>query len=535
MDMKKTISILILSLITITNLIAPVFAQNIETTNNEGLTTDNEETLNNDEENKYLKANINSSSNIELEKNTLFNANFSYIPENSENVTYKWDFGDGNSNEGIEVFHAYKTPGKYTVTLELRTQNYESIEKKDIFVYNKLILLITDITKSKDKFNTLKKLAEDKDVYITILDAYGSNTEFISEEILSKKLTENKAEIQKANQIVIWTNEFAGLNALSRFLQTNENREIINNKDLIIIYNNYKSQLTRIENLSPTNANNSMLITREGAIYPIIESLNRQDLLEKLENEGHEYIELQEIKKSIRPWNFMSYFVKILINQGIPDNTIALLLLLPVIVTFLTFLRQVIGITSHGLYTPTIMTLSFLILGMGAGLVILLTAVTIGIIVKTILRNTNMLFIPKVAIGLTSISLALLVLLTINSYIQLFNSEYLSLAIFPILILSTLIENLVKVKNNKIIAESFKLLFVTILVALAAYGLAGGELNFYIANFKFTYIKTLMLNYPELILILLVLNILMGKWTGLKVLEKYRFREILKHIEEEEE
>jgi hypothetical protein len=47
----------------------------------------------------------------------------------------------------------------------------------------------------------------------------------------------------------------------------------------------------------------------------------------------------------------MSYFVNVLINNGIPDNTIALLLLLPVIATVVAFMRQVIGITTFGIYT----------------------------------------------------------------------------------------------------------------------------------------------------------------------------------------
>jgi len=45
------------------------------------------------------------------------------------------------------------------------------------------------------------------------------NLPFISEEILSNKLVEATPQIQKVDQIGIWTKGNAGMNALSRFLQ----------------------------------------------------------------------------------------------------------------------------------------------------------------------------------------------------------------------------------------------------------------------------------------------------------------------------
>jgi len=46
------------------------------------------------------------------------------------------------------------------------------------------------------------------------------------------------------------------------------------------------------------------------------------------------------------------------------------------------------------------------------------------------------------------------------------------------------------------------------------------------------FVKNLMLTYPELIFFIFVINVLLGKWTGLRVLEYVRFREILRHMEE---
>ena len=52
----------------------------------------------------------------------------------------------------------------------------------------------------------------------------------------------------------------------------------------------------------------------------------------------------------------VSYFV----SQGIPLETVVLLLMLPIIVTLIAFFRQVIGIKAFGIYTPAIVTFAFL-------------------------------------------------------------------------------------------------------------------------------------------------------------------------------
>ena len=76
-----------------------------------------------------------------------------------------------------------------------------------------------------------------------------------------------------------------------------------------------------------------------------------------------------------------------------PDNTIALLLLLPVIATVVAFMRQVVGVTTFGIYTPSIITLSFLVIGMYAGLLTLLAAIAVGTLLKPILKKVRMFFL----------------------------------------------------------------------------------------------------------------------------------------------
>lgn len=489
---------------------------------------------NNAENTTYLKSVINTPNAVEIKKSTIFDASQSFVPESDKNVRYEWDFGDGNRNEGIEVLHTYKNPGYYTVTLTLNDGSSTSQTTMEVFAYRKLIILVTDQSENKDSIEIIKDYSEKKGVYLKTIESYGSSTEFISEEILTKKLTETAEDLQKAKQIVVWTKENSGLNAISRFIQNNAGKIVsdFRQKVVVVLENSISSNLSRIERQFGLINPKMMIVAKEGAIDALIESSTEDEFIEALKERGNAYEIVDAKSGKLRPWNFMSYFVNVLINKGIPDNTIALLLLLPVIATVVAFMRQVIGVTTFGIYTPTIITLSFLIIGIHAGLLTLLAAIGIGVLAKPLLKRGRMLFIPKMAIMLTVVAFTLLLILISGIYLGLFNAQFLSIAIFPMLILSTLVEKFISAKTESDFSSATVIMGETLLVSVIAYFIAGGEIDLGIVSFKFEFIKTTMLTYPEIIFLLLIIDIFLGRWSGLRVLERIRFREILRHIEE---
>jgi PKD repeat protein len=52
----------------------------------------------------------------------LFDGTGSYDPD-GDALTYTWDFGDGKSESGSKVFHAYGRPGTYKVRLSVQDQS----------------------------------------------------------------------------------------------------------------------------------------------------------------------------------------------------------------------------------------------------------------------------------------------------------------------------------------------------------------------------------------------------------------------------
>jgi len=481
----------------------------------------------------YLQAVINTEEAIEAKKSNIFDASQSFLPHPDRETTYNWDFGDGNKNEGVEVLHAFKTPGEYTVKLTINDGIESSEIEEEVFAYEKLIILITDHTEIKDRAELIAESAKGNGSYVKLIESFGSSTEFISEEILTKKLTGESGIIQKANQILLWTKENAGINAISRYIQNNQKIEKnISQKTLIVIENSVKSGVSRLQRQFKLISPKEIIVAQEAILQLVMEGYDRDEIIENLEKGGYEYEIITEKTGQLRPWNFMSYFLNALVTNGIPDNTIALLLLLPVIATVVVIMKQVVGVTTFGIYTPSIITLSFLVIGLQAGLLTLFVAISVGALMRPALKKVRMLFIPKMAIVMTVVSLALFLVLISSNYLGLFNAQFLSIAIFPMLILSTLVEKFISVKSEKGLSSATFLMASTVLVAIIAYFLVGGEIALGIFSLKFDFIKNSLLTYPELILFSLVINFLLGRWSGLRILEKIRFREVLRHIEE---
>ncbi|MFC1623148.1 7TM domain-containing protein, partial [Patescibacteria group bacterium] len=51
------------------------------------------------------------------------------------------------------------------------------------------------------------------------------------------------------------------------------------------------------------------------------------------------------------------------LTQHVPEETARMILMFPIIVTLIAFIRQVIGIKAFGIYTPSLITFAFLAMG----------------------------------------------------------------------------------------------------------------------------------------------------------------------------
>jgi len=474
-----------------------------------------------------LRPIISSNDVVQLNKNIIFDASPSFILDNGSPAVYEWDFGDESGNfYNEEVVHMYDKPGKYRVSLTVRQAREEATITRDIFVYEKLLILLTDVTEKRENIENLRADAAEQGTFVFLIESFDSTTAFISEEELAQKLADHVSLLQDAESIVIWTTRGSGINALTRLVQdskTSGDTEVldsINGKNIVVITDENLNTLGRI---MQGNFNiiqpKQIIITRQFELKNLVDADNADDFLADLERSVSDYNLINAETGRISIWNSISYLVNFMIANGIPSNTIVLLLMLPVIATIIAILKQVVGITTFGLYTPSIITLSFLALGLKFGMMILIIIILTGAVLRNVLDRFRLLHIPRVAIVLTISTLIILLTLALGTYLGV--SRIATIAVFPMLIMTTLAEKFVSALGGKGYYAALLLMLETMGVSLLCY---------YVVEWQ--YLQNLILGHPEIILLLILVNYGLGRWTGLRLTEYVRFREVMKHTEE---
>jgi hypothetical protein len=216
--------------------------------------------------------------------------------------------------------------------------------------------------------------------------------------------------------------------------------------------------------------------------------------------------------------NFIQHAIRYAVTEGVQPNVIVLVLLFPLIASLIAASRHMIGLRGFGIYIPAVLSVALVSTGIAEGLIIFLAIVLTALITKRLLRKTKLSYLPRTALLLWTISLGILATLILAPVLNLVT--LMSVNIFPILILVLLAENFLdaqaRMKQSEAIAltvETISLAFICGLI-LQADGMQ-----------KFALVE------PEMLILgTALLNIIIGKFIGLRLTEWLRFRSI---IEEE--
>lgn len=214
----------------------------------------------------------------------------------------------------------------------------------------------------------------------------------------------------------------------------------------------------------------------------------------------------------------LSPIIQFFLSSGVPFDTVMLILILPIIATLIAFLRQVVGIKAFGIYTPLIITFAFLATnGIKYGIAIFFSVILVGMLMRFVLKPFRLLYLPRVAITVTTVALVILGILVFGGSLK--RTGLAAVSIFPILIMITLVEKFVTVQIEKGNKTAVVLALETLLISIVGY---------YIASWGF--LIRFLAQYPWTILATIPINIILGKWTGLRFKEYLRFKEVLKKM-----
>lgn len=191
------------------------------------------------------------------------------------------------------------------------------------------------------------------------------------------------------------------------------------------------------------------------------------------------------------------------------------ILLLPVGVIIVVFLRIIVGIKTSGTFMPVLIAMSFLETSLTVGLIGFISVVGAGLIVRSWLSHLNLLLVAR-------ISAVIIVVIAIIGGVSFFTyhlglTEGMKITFFPMIILSWTIERMSILWEEEGCKEVLIQGSGSIVTAVAAYLAMHSAL-----------ISHLTFHFLGLQLVLLSLILLMGNYTGFRFSELRRFSPLVR-------
>jgi len=214
--------------------------------------------------------------------------------------------------------------------------------------------------------------------------------------------------------------------------------------------------------------------------------------------------------------NVMAFLIQASVKSGVPSRTIILILLLPMLATIIAFIRHVIGLPSIGMLVPVALSITLLSTGITAGLILLATIIFGSTVARILLKKLRIMQLPKMAFSMFIVSFFLFLVLTVSAMGGILVVKQLS--IFPVLLLILLSEQIISVQQERSAQEMIIISMVTFAIGILGFLLLSS-----------IYLRNTILLYPEFTLLLIPLNIIIGRYFGLRLMEYFRFSSIMRH------
>lgn len=434
-------------------------------------------------------------------------------------VEYWWNFGDRSQiQKGITVSHTYETEGDYTAEVMAKTPLGDFSDSVNVNVTTKTLFVIAGKNEDAIHLANVLNQAERLDFLVTTVLVDDGDADFTLEDRILADLLMRAPELVRSRLIIGWTKGSTEINALLRLPQETLSGDGFANTSIVIATDAPALTSRRVKQLYDILQPKNAAVISPALMKTALQGEAKANLIGAIQGEGEDFtlvnVHSRGNSAASAFYNFFSRFVGALIKRGVAVNTILLILMLPIVATIVSFFRHVIGVKSLGVYIPSILTITFVAIGIYAGLLMILLIVSVGTLARLVLRPIRLLYLPRMALTITAVSCAILALFYFSVRIP--NLSLVSVSAFPVLILIMLVEAFVKVQIEEGARGALILTLETILLSIVSFFIVNG-----------TFFRGLLLAYPEIIFLSFLTNILLGKWTGLRLWEYYRFREVI--------
>jgi transglutaminase-like putative cysteine protease len=194
-------------------------------------------------------------------------------------------------------------------------------------------------------------------------------------------------------------------------------------------------------------------------------------------------------------------------------QVLSLILLLPLGALVTSVFRTMIGIRTFGTFTPALIALSFVFADWRTGVLVFAAVLALGLASRSLLERLKLLMVPRLSVVLTLVVLSIVFLVSVLDYYGLTPSA--QAVLLPMVILTMTVERFYVTTEEDGVRFALQLLGGTVLVAFCCF-----------LVLCWNRVGRMLLAYPELHLFTLAALVLVGRYTGYRLSELWRFRDL---------
>ncbi|GGK06117.1 osmotic stress tolerance membrane protein RloB [Pseudomonas matsuisoli] len=224
-------------------------------------------------------------------------------------------------------------------------------------------------------------------------------------------------------------------------------------------------------------------------------------------------IRLAQIANQNASASFLEYSL-----YGLPlstQQTYQIMIMIPIGVLIILILRNLGGLQTLGTFTPVLIALAFRETQLGFGIVLFTLITALGLSLRSYLEHLKLQMLPRLSVVLTFVVVLIAVISLFSHKLGL--EQGLSVALFPMVILTMTIERLSITWEERGAGHAMKVAAGTLIAATLAH------LVMNIAALTY-----FMFTFPATLLILVGFMLAMGRYRGYRLTELIRFKAFLK-------
>lgn len=194
-----------------------------------------------------------------------------------------------------------------------------------------------------------------------------------------------------------------------------------------------------------------------------------------------------------------------------------ILLLVPLGAFIMLILRNLVGIKTFGTFMPVLIALAFNWTGVVPGVILFASVISSGLLVRFYLERLKLLLVPR----LTAVLIVVVLLMAAVSVIsnRLGFEVGLNIALFPMIIMTMTIERVSIAWEERGPGYAIRQALGSVFIAALAY-----------LVMKEAHLQHLIFVFPELLLVLLGLTLILGRYSGYRLTELFRFRALVREL-----